>query len=115
MHIAGSYYGLLAGGTFLLVIGGAVWRTFQKRDSGIDSWKAVAAVAFLFFFLLGRALFYGLVEAAVVPDVNRYMDCASPFASVLLVLLVALPLLIIHDLLRRYLLPEERKPSTATQ
>jgi hypothetical protein len=43
-------------------------------------------LAFLALFLLGRAGFYGLVEAAVVPGVERYMDCAAPIASVFVLL-----------------------------
>jgi hypothetical protein len=59
------------------------------------------AILLLCLALLGRALFYGLVEAAVVPGVSRYMDCVSPLAAVFLALLVFLGIVRFAGLSRR--------------
>ncbi|MEX0332244.1 MAG: hypothetical protein AB3N64_12555 [Puniceicoccaceae bacterium] len=99
-QIAGSYYPFLVGGTMLICLATLLYRAFRSRDASVDPWKAGAALLILLFFLLGRAVFYGLVEAAVVPGVNRYMDCAAPIASVLLVLIAALPVVLLYEIYR---------------
>ncbi|MEX0325464.1 MAG: hypothetical protein AB3N33_05190 [Puniceicoccaceae bacterium] len=99
-QIAGSYYGILIGGTLILTFATLLYRAIRSREQSVDPWKAGAAFLFILLFLFGRAFFYGLVEAAVVPGVNRYMDCAAPVASVLLALVAASPAVLAYEIYR---------------
>lgn len=99
-QVGDNYNRFLVGGTVLLLLGTLLYRAVRSREPGVDPWKAGAAFVFILFFLLGRAVFYGLVEAAVVPGVNRYMDCAAPIASVLLVLAAGLPVVLVYEVFR---------------
>jgi hypothetical protein len=92
-------------GSFTLVILGlsglcalALYRIHQKQEKPTPPNRPLllAILAFLGLLLFSRGLFYGLVEAAVVPGVTRYMDCAAPLFSVLLFLLLPAALLLIR-------------------
>ena len=83
LHLIRNYYGYLLG---LGLVSGLFLSAFRRwKNEYVLPFQPVATAAMLLFLLallLGRGLFYGLVEAAVVPDQSRYMDCAAPFAGV---------------------------------
>jgi hypothetical protein len=97
-HIAWNYYIYVVIAACVFGVGGILFHLFGSAKATMDRWKTGAVLLFLALFLLGRAGFYGLVEAAVVPGVDRYMDCASPIASVLLALLVFVPVILVYEI-----------------
>jgi hypothetical protein len=60
----------------------------RQRPLPFERLDLVLLLSLVGLFLLGRAAFYGLVEAAVVPGVSRYMDCISPIGAVFLALIL---------------------------
>ncbi|NBD38425.1 MAG: hypothetical protein GVY10_07650 [Verrucomicrobia bacterium] len=70
----------------LLLVGGLLARQMVRQQpmAPPPPLPLAGALLLLLALLLGRGLFYGLVEAAVVPDQSRYMDCAAPFAGVVI-------------------------------
>jgi hypothetical protein len=103
-HIAGHYHGYLLGMALLAGLAALALEYKRARGPVTDPWTAGAGLLFILLFVLGRAAFYGLVEAAVVPGVERYMDCVAPVASVFLALLVIGALVILYQLvvIRRF-------------
>ena len=98
-HLIHHYYWYLFGIGLAVILAALAVRLGASREPVIDPWVAGSGIIFLLFFLLGRAAFYGLVEAAVVPGVERYMDCAAPLASIFLLLLAVSPLLLSYQIL----------------
>lgn len=76
-------------------------RRGTSSASAADLWQLGFLWLFLGIFLLSRGLFYGLVEAAVVPGVSRYMEMAAPLASVWLVLAMPVFAPIVFEVLHR--------------
>ena len=96
-HFIAHYYLYVLAGAIVVALLVALANRWHFPEPVVDCWQAAALLGFLALFLFGRALFYGLVEAAVVPGVERYMDCAAPFLGVLIVLAMAAPLLGLND------------------
>lgn len=80
------YLGLLVAGS--LFLGLALGLRYYLNDVAhpVPPGDLRLILLLLVLCLLGRAVFYGLVEAAVVPGVSRYIDCVSPIAAVFLAL-----------------------------
>jgi hypothetical protein len=97
-HISSHFNLYLLALVLIPSITSVLLRAFSSRERICEKSTVATVIVYIALFLLGRAVFYGLVEAAVVPGVNRYMDCASPIASVLLVLLVFLPVLMAYEI-----------------
>jgi hypothetical protein len=80
------YLALLLGGSLFLAVWYGLWYYLKEVVNPISSPDLWLILLLMVLILLGRAVFYGLVEAAVVPGVSRYIDCVAPIAAVFLAL-----------------------------
>jgi hypothetical protein len=80
------YFVLLMGGSLFLAVWFGLWYYLKEVVNPISSPDLWLILLLMVLILLGRAVFYGLVEAAVVPGVSRYIDCVAPIAAVFLAL-----------------------------
>lgn len=86
--LAGHYLALLLGLSALMAALSAMGLAIRHKPLPFERLDLVLLLNLMGLFLLGRAAFYGLVEAAVVPGVSRYMDCISPIGAVFLALIL---------------------------
>lgn len=98
------YLALLTGGSLFL---GLVLALRDRLSDGdpIPRIDLRLVLLLMGLFLLGRAVFYGLVEAAVVPGVSRYIDCVAPIAAVFLALILVTAMVEGARLFRRSVQP----------